>query len=146
MLVSHKSKKLCFEHHLLLISLCSLMFNLTMAAPEGANTVIQGHLVKAKPRIAIAGLAIESSTFPRHARMKRPFMPNMERMYFPFILFYQLILPCVAEQPGFLLWLVTPCRGGRLPGKRMNHWSKRLWIRSKNTYPMTVSFSIFMER
>lgn len=63
MLVLPQSKKLCFEHHLLLISLCSLMFNLTMAAPGGAKTVIQGHLVKAKPRIAIAGLAIESSTF-----------------------------------------------------------------------------------
>jgi hypothetical protein len=76
---------------------------------------------KQLPRIAIAGLGIESSTFSPAQQMKQLFMRNMVLKFLMYILFFPLIRRFVRAPFGFQLWKDMHFREGLLPGKLMSH-------------------------
>jgi hypothetical protein len=95
---------------------------------------------KTSPRIAIAGLSIESSTFSPALTNEEAFHTKYGTDIFSLYPFLSPDSRCAEGQHGFRSWSETPCREVLLPVRLMNRWYKKHWIRFVNTDLMMVFF------
>src|SRR6185312_14314354 len=96
--------------------------------------------VKHLPRIAIAGLGIESSTFSPALTDEAAFHAKYGGAIFSI---YPFWAPDSAVRKA-AVWVPT-IDGHALPGGRMSRWCGKPWIRLKNTDPTTAFFMISTE-
>ncbi len=97
----------------LLIISCCLMVCLVMAGPVNFKSVFENPRPKSLPRIAIAGLGIESSTFSPALTDEAAFHTKYGTMFSLYTFSCRLIPTFVAGRYGYPPWWVMHCRAVR---------------------------------